>query len=353
MSGWAQGLYVGTYTSRESSGIYRLAFDHERGAPGTPELAARTPNPSFVLPKPGGQFLYAVNELWEFEGRPGGGVTAFAVRDDGTLDALGSECTHGPDPCHLAFDSTGQFLLVSNFTGGSLCVLPLREDGSVEQASDVVEHRGQGHHPRRQSEPHVHSAAVSPGGLVVVADLGIDRLLVYRLDTGRGALERVNECPTAPGAGPRHMAFSGDGRLLFVSNELDSTVASYRWDEATGRLTPLSTVAAAPGRAEENSPAHIVAHPGGRWLFASNRGHDSVATFAFDGEGALARVATVPSGGKKPRGFAIDPNGRWLVTANQDTDSLVAFEIDAETGALTRQGEPVRVPSPVWVAFNA
>ncbi|MGD9933637.1 MAG: lactonase family protein [Dehalococcoidia bacterium] len=353
MSCLHDAIYVGTYTSRESAGIYRLTFDGERGGLGAPELVARAPNPSFVLPKPGGKLLYAVNELWEFEGRPGGGVTAFLIRDDGSLEEIGSECTHGGDPCHIAFDATGRFLLVSNFTGGSLCVLPLRDDGSVEQASDVIEHRGQGHHPRRQSEPHLHSVAVSPGGLVIVADLGTDRLVVYRLDTVRGALERVNECATAPGAGPRHMAFSGDGHLLFVSNELDSTIASYRWDEATGGLTPHSAVAAAPGRAEENSPAHVVAQPGGRWLFASNRGHDSIATFASDAAGALERVATAPSGGKKPRGFSIDGSGRWLVAANQDTDSLVSFAIDEGTGALSQQGAGVRAPSPVWVAFSA
>ncbi|MCA9830376.1 MAG: lactonase family protein [Dehalococcoidia bacterium] len=353
MNGGDRSLYAGTYTSRESEGIYRLAFNSETGTAGKPVLAARTANPSFVLPKPGGQLLYAVNELWEFGGRPGGGVTAFAAGADGTLEVIGSECTHGADPCHLAFDSTGQFLLVSNFTGGSLCVLPVRDDGSLEQASDVVEHQGQGHHPRRQSQPHVHSVAVSPGGLVIAADLGIDRLVVYRLDTDRGSLARVNECATAPGAGPRHMAFSEDGRVLFVSNELDSTITSYSWDEATGGLARLSAVAAATVRAEENSPAHLLMHPGGCWLFASNRRHDSIATFARDADGGLERVSTALSGGRKPRGFAIDPGGRWLVAANQDTDSLVFFAINEDTGELTRQGEPLRVPSPVWVAFSA
>lgn len=344
-------LLAGTYTSRESEGIYGAAFDDARGLRGRFEPVARTANPSFVAVHPSGRFVYAVNELWEFEGRPGGGVTAFAVEPSTAgLAALNAELSHGTDPCHLAFDESGRFLFVSNFGTGSLAVLPLRADGSLEQASDVVEHRGRGLHPRRQSGPHVHSTLPVPGTpFVLAADLGIDAIAVYEFDAARGVLRVHGSVAAEPGAGPRHMAFVPGTAILAVSNEIDSTVATYAWDGAAGELTPLFRAPTAPAEdSYANSAADLHVH--GDRVYISNRGDDSIVAFRVDGSGRLMWEGRTPTGGAKPRAFTIAPGGRWLLAANQDSDTVTIFAI-GPGGTLAAHGDPVRVPSPTSLAW--
>jgi 6-phosphogluconolactonase len=353
-------LYVGTYTSSgASTGIYRLRLDLATGALAEEGPPTETGDPSWVALHPSGRFLYAVNETGAGPDDPSGGVSAFAVdASTGALTLLNRQPSGGPAPCHLAFDRSGRYLLVANYWGGSVAVLPLAPDGRLGAASAVMRHGGGTRAPGRDPGPHAHAVQLSPDNrFALVADLGRDEVMVYRFDAAAGTL--TPQPPPAlslgEGSGPRHLVFDRDGRHLFVIDELSSEIDVLAYDAEAGSLSPLQTISTLPaGWQGSNSTAEIALSPDGRFLYGSNRGHDSIAIFAVD---AATRTLTAlghqPTLGKRPRHFALDPSGRWLLAANQDSDSIVVFRVDATTGALMPVGTPFRVPRPVSLEFAA
>jgi 6-phosphogluconolactonase len=350
-------VYIGTYTDHGSKGIYSYRFDSSTGKLASLGLAAETAEPSFLAIDSSGRFLYAVNETDSYNGQPSGGVSAFAIHfDTGKLSLLNQVSSHGGGPAHIILDRTGKYALVSNYGLGSVAVFPVLKDGRLGEATSFVQHKGSSVDPERQKEPHAHAIALSPDNrFAVVADLGLDQLLVYSFDAASGTLGAKPEIVrSSPGAGPRHLVFSSDGRFLYVINEMQSTIVTYSYNAATGALYELQTISTLPkGFSGNNTAAEIEVDPSGRFLFASNRGDDnSVAVFAIDSHaGTLKHVENDPSGGKTPRNFAIDPTGSWLLVANQDSDKIVVFRIDRKTGELTRTGEVLQVPSPACVKF--
>jgi len=349
-------VYVGTYTNDLSLGIYAFRFDPARGSLVPLGLAATTRNPSFLVSSADGRFLFAVNELSEFGGARSGSVTSFAIDGQtGKLRELSVQATRGADPCHLALDRTGRFLAVANYTGGSMAVLPLGNDGVLAPAVSVVQHEGRGADPKRQEGPHAHQVLFSADNrFLIVSDLGLDRLVVYRFDAATGGLTRQDPggASLAAGTGPRHLAFHPDGSRAYVINELSSTITALEWDDRAGtfRVGPgVSTLPA--GFNGSNTTAEIEVHPGGRFLYGSNRGRDTIVVFAIGAQGELSLVEAEPAGGRSPRHFAMDLTGRWLVAANQGSGTLAVFRIDPETGKLTSEGPAVSAGTPVCVLF--
>ena len=351
-------VYVGTYTGKSSKGIYAWKFDPASGQVTSLGLAVEVANPSFLAVQPEGRFLYAVEELGEYEGKPSGAVAAFSFDPgSGKMTLLNQVASAGAYPCFVSLDQAGTHVLVSNYVGGSVIVIPIMPDGQLSASSDFVQFSGKGLIPARQEAPHAHSINLTPNGrLAIVADLGTDRLMVFRYDEANGKLtpNRVPFARTAPGAGPRHLVFSRDGRYVYVLNELASTLTSYAFEQDTGILSELGTVSTLPeGFKEANLCAEVRAHPNGRWLYASNRGHDSIVVFSLDSEGGMRRLQLISSGGKKPRNIALDPSGNWLFSANQDTNAVSLFRVDPETGLLNPTEVKLNVDTPVCVRFFA
>lgn len=345
-------VYIGTYTSGASEGIYLLRLHTVEGRLDSIGLVARIENPSFLAPHPTRPLLYAVGETGD-----GGTVSAFAIdRDSGRLELLNRESSVGAGPCHVVVDRAGRHAIVANYGGGSVAVLPIDAQGRLGPACAFIQHEGSSVHPQRQQGPHAHSVTLDAAGrFVFAADLGLDKIMVYRYDDARGTIES-NDPPfaaIAPGAGPRHFAFHPTGRFAYVVNELDNTVTAFAYDAATGRLDTLHSVTTLPDDFKDaNTTAEIRVHPSGRLVYCSNRGHDSIAAFAVDLEtGRLAPLGRTATQGRTPRNFNIDPSGRFLIAANQATDTVVIFRIDPDTGGLSLAGTPVSVPTPVCVAF--
>ncbi len=350
-------FYVGTFTRDGGEGIYHGRLDPRTGALAIDGVTRDVVDPSFLAVAPGGRSLYAVNHVNRLAGEPGGGVSAFALdRRTGALRLLNRERSHGASPCHLTVDPGGRWVLAANYGGGSAAVLPVRADGSLGPAAHVVQHAGAGPHPVRQRGPHPHSVTVDAAGrFACVADLGTDRVMVYRLDAERGRLTPAARpwAQARPGAGPRHFAFAPDGRRAYVINELDSTLAAFAYDPATGTLREVRAVSTLPaGYDAPNTCADVHVAASGRFVYASNRGHDSIAVFAAGlGLDVLTPVQHVPTGGRTPRNFALDPSGRHLLAANQDSHTITVFAVDPATGQLTATGHAARVPAPVCVRF--
>jgi len=344
-------VYIGTYTGGGSGGIYRTTLDLHTGALAEPVLAAQTRNPSFVELHPSGKYLYAVSE-----GGGAGAVTAFAIDPTGDLKRLNQQPSGGAGPCHINVDHAGRNVLVANYGSGSASVIPIRPDGSLGSPTGFVQHTGSGPNAGRQKGPHAHSVNVSPDDrFAFVADLGIDRIMIYKLDVDAGTIV-ANDPPfasLAPGAGPRHFAFTPDGKYAYVINELNSTMTAFAYDSATGALAEVQTVPTLPaGFAGSSYCAEVRVHPSGRFLYGSNRGHDSIAVFAVDAAtGRLTPTGHTPTGGRWPRHFTVDPTGQYLLAANQHTDDIVVFRIDPASGSLTQTAERINVPSPSCIAW--
>jgi 6-phosphogluconolactonase len=343
-------LYIGNYTKGEGAGIYRTTFDEETAAFGTPVLAGKLDSPSFLAVHPMMPRLYAVSEVTQ------GTVHAFRIREDGELEPLGSQPSGGAGPCHVSVDPSGGVVLVANYGGGSCASFPILADGSLGSAASVHQHAGSSIHPKRQEAPHAHSILPDPSGhRAFVADLGIDRVLIYGLDSGSGELS-PNDPPAVPvpaGSGPRHVAFHPQGRFAFVNLELTSGIASFRHDPDTGALSLVETRSTLPSDFEgPNSTAETLVHPNGELVFVSNRGHDSIAVFRIDpASGRLTHLGNQPTGGEVPRNFVISPSGLHLLAANQKSGTIHAFRIDAAQGTLEPTGTSVDAPSPVCVRF--
>ena len=350
-------VLVGTYTGQKSEGIYAFRFDARTGALTPAGLAAKTESPSFLVEHPNKRWVFAVNETDTLAGKKTGGVTGFTLdAAGGRLTPINQQPSEGAGPCHLTIDATGRFVLVANYSGGNLAVLPIDANGSLGHAVTIVQHAGSGANKERQEGPHAHAVVLSADNqYLLAADLGLDRVLAYRFTPDRGDLTRLEDggAELPPGAGPRHIALDAAGRHLYAINELNSTVTMFDWDAAKAAATSRQTVSTLPDDVKiENSTAEIEIHPSGRFLYGSNRGHDSIAVFAIDpSTGRLTRTAVVPTRGKEPRHFSLDPSGRWLIAANQNTDTLAVFRVDQQTGGLEPVGDLVPAPTPVCVLF--
>jgi 6-phosphogluconolactonase len=353
-------LYVGTYTKdSRSEGIYLVRMDRSSGRLRQVGSVDAGANPSFLAIHPNGRVLYAVNELENYKGRPTGAVSAFAIaKDTGALKRLNAQPSEGGAPCYVSVDRSGRAVLVANYVGGSIAVLPIQVNGSLAPAAQVIQHTGRGPNAERQEAPHAHCILPDPSNrFALAADLGVDRVYVYRLDLDGKLLRHVDggDAVMRPGAGPRHVAFHPTQPLVFVANELDSTVATLRFDAERGALSPLATRSTVPaGWTGTNYPADIHVASTGRTLYVSNRGHNSIAVFSVaEATGALELVQVVPTEGDWPRNFSLDPTGRWLLVANQRSDSVVVFGRDPDTGRLTLPRQRIAIPSPVCLRFLA
>jgi 6-phosphogluconolactonase len=357
-------FYVGTYTQEgsKSKGIYAYSYDAETAQITPLGLAAETTNPSWVTIHPNGRFLYTVNEVENYKGPNSGGVSAFSIdrsKDDratGKLTFLNEMPTRGADPCYVTVDNTGKYVLVANYTGGSVVVFPIRDDGSLGEASAFAQHTGHGPNPQRQEGPHAHSINLSPDNrFAFVDDLGLDELLVYKFDSAKGSLT-PNDPPFAKllaGAGPRHFVLHPSGEFAYVISEMASTVTVFANDPKAGALRNLQTISTLPRDFKgENDDAEVEVDPSGKFLYASNRGHDSIMVFAIDpAKGTLTPVEYTLTQGKTPRSFEIDPTGTLLFAANQESNNIVVFRIDQNTGRLPPAGQVLDVAAPVCVKF--
>jgi 6-phosphogluconolactonase len=347
-------VFVGTYTNAQSKGIYSLQFDEASGKLSSPTLAAESESPSFVVMHPDGRYLYAANEHPSGPPNAPGTISAFTV-DGSHLKLINIVSSRGAGPCHVAVDRTGHWLFAANYAGGSIAAFPIQPNGALGEASSFFQHTLTSVDPR-QKEPHAHMVVLSPDNrFLLVADLGGDRVFVYRFDESSGKLT-LNDPPGGilpPGSGPRHIAFSRDGKLLYVLSELKDTVTTFRWDPSKGALESIDALSALPaGYTGPKSGAEIAVHPTGKFLYTSNRGHDSIAMFAI-ANGKLTASGHQPTRGKTPRNFAIDPSGKFLLAANQDSSTIAVFRIDEKSGKLTPVGDPVAVPTPVSILFAA
>ena len=347
-------VYFGTYTGGggSSKGIYRSALDLETGELSNPVLAAETGNPSFLEVHPSGKFLYAVSEAGG-----AGSVSAFEIDSDARdLRFLNQQPSGGAGPCHVSIDHAGRNVLVANYGGGNASVIPIRADGKLGEPTGFVQHEGSSVNPRRQTGPHAHSINVSPDDrFAFVADLGIDKIMIYRLDIEKGTIV-ANDPPFAklkPGAGPRHFAFHPSGEFAYVINELDETVTAFAYEPASGALLEIQTVTTLPSGFQGDSwCAEVRVHPSGKFVYGSNRGHDSIVVYQVDpAKGTLTFVEHETAEIKTPRNFNIDPTGKFCLVANQDANSVVVFRIDPETGALEPTGHKVSVGRPVCIRF--
>jgi 6-phosphogluconolactonase len=358
-SGKTVMVYVGTYTggTSASKGIYPLRLDLATGALTEAGPPAESVSPSFLALHPSGRFLYAVNETGG-SAKEEGGVSAFAIdARTGGLSFLNQQSSRGGAPCHLALDAKGRHVLVANYGGGSVAVLPVQSGGRLDAATTFVQHQGHSVDPGRQKGPHAHWVDLDTANrYAFVADLGLDQVLVYKYDAAKGGLtpHQPPAARVAPAAGPRHAAFHPGGRHFYVINELSSTVTAFSYDPATGALSELQTLSTLPaGYAGPSFTAEIAVRPDGKFLYGSNRGHDSIAIFAIDpASGRLTPAGHQSTLGKRPRNFAIDPTGAYLLAANQDSDTIAVFRIDKTSGGLTAVGAPVGVPRPVSIVFK-
>src|SRR5215469_16606683 len=354
-------VYVGSYTknppgggSNNPIGLSVFRFDPATGAL-SPVQQAQSANPSFVTLDPSRRFLYVINEIDDYEGQKSGSAEAYAIDPNtGMIKLLNRQSLHSPIPAHLAVDPTGHHLVVANYIGGDFAVLPIEADGRLGPVSGEVKDTGSGPNEKRQEAPHPHCVVFDPAGrFIAAADLGIDKVQIFRLSDG--SLARVSEAPVAPGAGPRHIVFDLGGKRLYVVNELNATVTAFAYDPASGQIgKELQTVSTEPAAyGGPHSTAEIAVHPSGKFLYASNRGHNSIVGYRIDpSTGMLSVIGFAAQGVNFPRNFAIDPSGKWLYVANQKGDTIVQFAIDPQTGELSPTGQVTPSITPVAIVFR-
>ncbi len=357
-------LYVGTYTSGtsgaagKSEGIYSYRMNPTTGALTALNTVKGVVDPSFLAIDHSRRWLYAVNEVDQFGGKPSGAISAFAIdRNSGSLAFLNQQPTLGGSPCHLLVDKTNKFVLVANYNGGNVSVLPIKADGSLGVATDMVQHHGSSVNKERQEGPHAHCIELDSNNRYAFAvDLGLDKVLVYKFDAKNGKLvaNNVPSVQLSPGAGPRHLAFHPNGKYAYVINELAGTIAVFTYNSTNGTLQQIQTILTLPQDfVGSNTTAEIAVTPSGKFLYGSNRGHDSIAAFAIDqGTGKLTLVEHASTEGKTPRNFTIDPTGTWLLVANQASDSIVSFRINQGTGRLEATANKIEVPTPVCLVLT-
>jgi 6-phosphogluconolactonase len=351
-------IYVGTYTGPSSKGIYGFRFDPYSGKSTSLGLVAESANPSFLAIDPAQHYLYAANELGDYKGEKTGGISAFAIDPKtGKLTFLNEVSSRGAGPCHVALDKTGKYVLAANYDGGSVAVFPVQSNGGLGDASAVVQHSGHGPNAERQEGPHAHEIQLTPDNhFAIVADLGLDELLVYHFDASKGTL-KANDPPFSKvegGSGPRHFVFLPNGKFLYALNEIGGSITGFNYYR-NGLLRDFQRISTLPKDfTGKNDSAEIATDASGKFLYASNRGPDNIAVFSIDQtKGNLTLVEHVPTKGKTPRNFAIDPTGKYLFAANQESNNIVVFRVDPKTGRLGDTGQVLEVPSPVSIVFTS
>lgn len=354
-------VYVGTYTAKGSTptgskGIYAYRFDTKSGEIQPLGLVGESEQPSFLAVDPAQKFLFAVNETDKYEGQPSGGVSAFLMdRSSGKLTFLNEIASRGSAPAHIAVDHTGKFVAVSNYNGGNLAIFPILGDGKLGDASAFDQHHGSSVDKDRQSSPHVHEAIFSPDNRYILsADLGMDDIFVYPFDAGKGALGEPRVVSLTGGIGPRHLAFSPDGKFIYLVSEIGSTITVLPYDPATGNLVARQTVRLAPmsDTPRQKAGAEIAVSPSGKFVYASNRFDNLIGVYAINRDtGMVEQTESVALEGKTPRDFAIDPTGTWLWDANQDSDDIALYRIDQAKGSLMPSGIDLKVAAPTCVVF--
>jgi len=348
-------VFLGTYTKGESKGIYSCRFDDATGVLSDLRLAAETPSPSFLALHTTGKFLYAVNETESFEGTASGSVTAYRITDSdrGRLEKLNTVSSHGAHPCHLVVTPESESIIIANYTGSTVTAIEILDDGSLGKPLNKIVHEGSSILKPRQSEPHPHAVNLDPANkFVFVSDLGMDQIIRYELEKGGRLSEPRGSTAVSPGAGPRHFAFHPKGSFGYLLNEISRTITAFRYDQPSGRLVEIQTISTVPDGWSRGSTAEIFVHPGGRFLYASNRGHDSIACFHIhQGCGKLSLVDIEKTGGRTPRNFNLDPSGKWIIAANQSSGDLHVLAINQKTGALDPAGGRLEIPNPVCVVF--
>jgi 6-phosphogluconolactonase len=344
-------VYFGSHSLSPGVGFSLARFDTDTGALSRPQFLLEAKEPAFFVVSSDGSRLYTCNS-----GTPGG-LSSYAVEPHtGHLALLNRALAGGGDTSFISLDKAGRHVLVANYDGGSVAVFALRPDGSIGDWTAFDQHRGQSVNPVRQTHAYAHAIVLDPANrFALVPDLGVDRLYVYRYDEATGGLEPNVPAyvPIAPGSGPRHVRFHPNGRWVYLINEIASTIVAFTWDPAAGTLAPFQTVSTLPADFKGVSAcAELEIHPNGRFIYGSNRGHDSVAVFAIDQvTGKLSSIEFQSSGGKTPRNFAFDPTARWIILTNQDSSTAVVFRVNANSGRLTQTGDPVPVPSPFCERF--
>ena len=353
-------VYFGCYTNAKSGskGIHLSTFDSAKGTLSDPVVAAETGSPSFLALHPNGKYLYAVGEMASAGGK-GGAVSAFAVnRPDGTLRLINQADSGGNGPCHISLDATGHMAMVANYGGGSVASYQIKTDGSLAGPVTFVQHEGSSVDPQRQKGPHAHSFNRSPDNRYAFAcDLGLDKVLTYKIDPAAGSFTASGSVALPPGSGPRHFAFHPSGKFAFVNNEMLMTVATFSYAADSGALTLVDTVSTLPP-ADQGKPgfstAETVAHPNGKVVYVSNRTHDTIAVFACDpATGKLKLIQNAPAEGRIPRNFNLDPTGQWMIVAHQDSNTAVVLKVEPETGKLSSTGTKINVGGAVCVRFLA
>ncbi|SRR5579883_891177 len=353
----AQLMYVGTYTGGDTKGIYAYRFDSRTGKLAPLGLMAETPNPTFLALSPSGKYLYAVNEVNDYGGKSAGSLSAYSVdRSTGKLTFLNQVSTGGPGPCAVTVDKTGKVVFVANYNGGSFASYPIGSDGKVGAIASFIQDKGTGPDKSRQEGPHAHSVVVSPDNKFLLgADLGLDHVNVFRIDTSTGKIA-PNDPPFATvkaGSGPRHLVFAPDGKHVYVVSEMGEIVTTFAWDAGRGSLTKIDEVSALPADFHgQSTSAEIQIDAHGRHVYSSNRGHDSISVFNVDPKTAkLTLVQTESTQGKTPRFFCLDLSGRYLLAGNQDTNTIVTFHVDPRSGKLTPTGDKYDLGKPVCFVF--
>ncbi len=351
-------VYIGTYTNKGSKGIYVCKLNLSTGEL-KPFSTVQSDNPAFLALDRKHKFLYAANEIGQFQGKSSGAVSAFAInQNSGELTFLNQQATNSPGPCSVIVDKTGKCVLTANYSGGSISVFPTKANGSLSELSDLVQHQGSSINPSRQKEPHAHTIIIDDGNrFAFCADLGMDKVMIYKLDAKKAKLTPNVPAfaPVKPGAGPRHFKIHPNNKFAYVINEIDSTMTAFAYDKTQGTLQEIQTVPTLPADFTSASYcADVHVHPSGKFIYGSNRGHDSIVVFTIDpASGKLSFVQHQSTLGKWPRNFAVDPTGQFLLAANQNTDNIVIFRIDEQTGKLTPTGHTVEISQPVCIKLAA
>jgi len=348
-------MYVGT-----GQGIYAVRMDPATGALAAPALAVESKNANFLALHPSGKFLYACAELTDAAGAKSGGVASFTLDPaTGKLAPLNQQPSGGRGPCYVAVDKTGGNLLVANYGSGSVACLPIGADGKLKEPSAVIQHEGSsGVIAKRQEGPHAHSINLDAANrLAFAADLGLDKVMVYAFNPAKGSLtpHAIPFAELPPGGGPRHMAWHPGAKYAYVCNEMGDSVSAFAYDAEKGRLSPIGVVTTLPedyDANDANTTAEVVVHASGKFLYCSNRGHDSIAVFAIGDDGKLTPRGHASTQGQVPRNFVIDPSGQFLLAANQRSGSIVVFRIDPQSGTLTPTGSKVEVAGPTCLRFQ-
>jgi 6-phosphogluconolactonase len=358
---WLQAqdkFYVGTYTGKNSKGIYLFEMNRDTGKLTDLGLAAEITSPSFLALHSSKPYVYAVSEVGNFQGKKSGAVAAFRIEKDNKLTELNKQPSGGDGPCHLSIDKAGKSVFVANYGGGSVESIPVKDDGSLGEPSSFHQHVGKSINPGNQQGPHAHSINLDAANrFAIVADLGIDKMKVYKVDPVKGSLtpNQPEATDLKPGSGPRHFAFHPNGKNAFVINEIALSVTSFKYDADKGILTEIETVSTLPKgeqRQKGYSTAEVVVHPNGKWVMGSNRGQNSIVVYAFDeGKAKLTQVGNYGDTVKTPRNFVIDPSGNFVLVGNQSGNNITVFRLNQQTGELTRVGDPVACPSPVCLRF--